>query len=153
MNPEVKAEYTQPTSPDLAEAEKVANTELDVNVDEGTLAKLPPAETTTNQQWQQFNQQLYPLIERLSEVFKEYKGPVTITGIVLATLPFVVLVVSILQVIDTIPLLSSTFELVGFGFTAWFVYRYLLFVERRQEFSRQFQNLKERILGDSSPSA
>lgn len=149
MNPEAKVEYSDSTPTELAEPEQPTNT-MDVSVEPGTLSKLPAAGESTGQQ---VDEQLSLVSERLNETFREYKQPMTIIGVALAVIPFVVLTVSLLRVINAIPLFSSTFELIGFGFTSWFVYRYLLFAEKRQELNQEYQNLKQQIIGtdDSSP--
>ena len=36
---------------------------------------------------------------------------------------------------------------VGMGYTAWFIYRYLWKASNRQELSRDFNSLKEQVLG------
>ncbi len=43
---------------------------------------------------------------------------------------------TIVGAINHVPLIPKVFELVGLGYTAWFVYRYLLFKESRQELSK-----------------
>jgi hypothetical protein len=150
MNSEVEqAEYPNPTPTDLAEVEEATNAELGISMEPGTLSKLPSAKESTSQQT---NEQLSLLVERLNEVFSEYRQPITTIGVALAAIPFIVLTVSLLRVINAIPLFSSTFELIGFGFTSWFVYRYLLFAESRQELSQEYQDLKQQILGTNDSS-
>ncbi len=57
---------------------------------------------------------------------------------------------SLLDVINAVPLLRSFFELVGAGYTAWFGYRYLLFTANRKELSSRVQTFKERVVGERS---
>ncbi len=160
MDPEVKpAESVEITSAEVAEAEETASHELateqtgmDMSTEQpGTLSTLPPAEESGEVAWQEARDQVSWLLnvlpERLGEVYQEYKKPITTAGIALAAIPFVVLTVALLRMINAIPLFAPTFELVGFGYAAWFVYRYLLFAERRQELSQEYQALKGRILG------
>jgi CAAD domains of cyanobacterial aminoacyl-tRNA synthetase len=54
---------------------------------------------------------------------------------------------AIISAINDIPLLAPTFELVGLGYTGWFVYRYLLTNSSRQELGQEFQALKNQVLG------
>ncbi|XP_025819868.1 protein CURVATURE THYLAKOID 1A, chloroplastic-like isoform X2 [Panicum hallii] len=44
--------------------------------------------------------------------------------------------------------LPGLLELVGLGYSGWFVYRYLLFQENRKELANNFDALKKRITGD-----
>lgn len=147
---EVAEVETEVASAEIADSQRTTSSNVDISSEPGTLSKLPPGQAG-DQQWQEVRGQLDWLLsvlpERLGEVFEEYKQPLTTAGIVIATVPFILLTVAILRVINAIPLLSPTFELVGFGYTAWFVYRYLLFAETRQELSGDFQALKKQIVG------
>ena len=153
MNPEFENIETPELTPaEIAEAEEAASLEMDMSAQPGTLSKLPPAKPqVSDQQWQDAREKLYWLLtilpERLGETFGEYKKPITTIGIILTVIPFVALAVAILDVINAIPLFAPTFELVGFGFSTWFIYRYLLFADKRQEFSQELQELKGRVLG------
>ena len=54
---------------------------------------------------------------------------------------------AIISAINDIPLLAPTFELVGLGYTGWFVYRYLLTRSSRQELVQEFESLKTQVVG------
>ncbi|MEL6440832.1 MAG: CAAD domain-containing protein [Cyanobacteria bacterium J06621_8] len=54
---------------------------------------------------------------------------------------------AVVSAINDIPLLAPTFELVGLGYTAWFVYRYLWSNSSRQELVQEFQALKNQVIG------
>ncbi|XP_020114602.1 protein CURVATURE THYLAKOID 1A, chloroplastic-like [Ananas comosus] len=49
--------------------------------------------------------------------------------------------------INSVPLLPKLMELVGLGYTGWFVYRYLLFKESRKELAEDIEALKKKIAG------
>ncbi|KQK18667.1 protein CURVATURE THYLAKOID 1A, chloroplastic [Brachypodium distachyon] len=49
--------------------------------------------------------------------------------------------------INSVPLLPKLLELVGLGYTGWFVYRYLLFKESRKELASDIETLKKKIAG------
>ncbi|KAG8094337.1 hypothetical protein GUJ93_ZPchr0012g20626 [Zizania palustris] len=49
--------------------------------------------------------------------------------------------------INSVPLLPKILELVGLGYTGWFVYRYLLFKESRKELAGDIETLKKKIAG------
>ncbi|KAI4372329.1 hypothetical protein MLD38_010572 [Melastoma candidum] len=49
--------------------------------------------------------------------------------------------------INSIPLLPKIMELVGLGYTGWFVYRYLLFKSSRKELAEDIEGLKKKIAG------
>lgn len=173
MNPEIKAEAPEvnPTevtaaekavdaaaakkAADVVAAEKAANP-MSINTEPGTLSKLPPAGSSTNQQWRAYGEQVSQILagfpERFGEVFEEYKQPLTTVGIALAAVPFVILTVAILKVVNAIPFFAPTFELIGFGYSAWFVYRYLLFADTRKELVQDFESLKTQVTGNKEIS-
>ncbi|XAR63003.1 hypothetical protein NMG60_11022783 [Bertholletia excelsa] len=49
--------------------------------------------------------------------------------------------------INSVPLLPKIMELVGLGYTGWFVYRYLLFKQSRKELAMDIESLKKKIAG------
>ncbi|KAK6920041.1 Cyanobacterial aminoacyl-tRNA synthetase, CAAD domain [Dillenia turbinata] len=58
----------------------------------------------------------------------------------------------IVSAINSVPLvgdrlLPKIMELVGLGYTGWFVYRYLLFKSSRKELSTDIEELKKKIAG------
>ncbi|CAL0308849.1 unnamed protein product [Lupinus luteus] len=50
--------------------------------------------------------------------------------------------------LNTVPLLPKILELVGLGYTGWFVYRYLLFKSSRKELVTDIEDLKKKIGGN-----
>mmetsp|Transcript_782 Transcript_782/g.1950 ORF Transcript_782/g.1950 Transcript_782/m.1950 type:complete len:150 (-) Transcript_782:178-627(-) len=54
---------------------------------------------------------------------------------------------TVVGAINSVPLLPKLMELVGFGYSAWFVYKYLLFKEGRIQAASDFDELKEKISG------
>jgi len=52
----------------------------------------------------------------------------------------------ILTSVKSLPLVSDAFELIGTGYTAWFVYRYLLFEGSRKELMEDIEQLKNNLL-------
>ncbi|XP_075510777.1 protein CURVATURE THYLAKOID 1A, chloroplastic-like [Primulina tabacum] len=49
--------------------------------------------------------------------------------------------------INSVPLLPKLLELVGLGYTGWFVYRYLLYKSSRKELVEDIEALKKKISG------
>ena len=93
---------------------------------------------------------LSQLPENLGGFFKEYKRPLTTVGLLIALLVTFKILVGLVEIINEIPLIKPTFETVGLGYSAWFIYRYLLKAETRKELSADFNTLKEEILGKKS---
>ncbi|KAI3900438.1 hypothetical protein MKW92_021947 [Papaver armeniacum] len=49
--------------------------------------------------------------------------------------------------INSLPLLPKMMELVGLGYTGWFIYRYLLFKSSRKELATDIEEWKKKISG------
>lgn len=54
---------------------------------------------------------------------------------------------TVVGAINSVPLLPKIMELVGLGYTGWFVYRYLLFKSSRKELAEDIESLKKKIAG------
>jgi len=54
---------------------------------------------------------------------------------------------TIVGAINSVPLLPKFAELIGLGYTGWFVYRYLLFKSSRKELLADIEELKGKITG------
>ncbi len=50
--------------------------------------------------------------------------------------------------INVVPLLPKVMELVGLGYSTWFVYRYVLFKDSRAELVEQVDTLIARVSGE-----
>jgi len=90
--------------------------------------------------------------EELGNFFADYKQPLTTVSLVIVAGITVYITLSVLDAIDNIPLLSSVLELVGLGYSAWFITRYLLKASTRQELFAEFNSLKEQVLGGKTES-
>ncbi|PWZ19983.1 Protein CURVATURE THYLAKOID 1D, chloroplastic [Zea mays] len=53
---------------------------------------------------------------------------------------------SVVAAVDSVPLLPKLLELIGTAYTIWFIARYLLFKESRDELFAKFEDLKQRII-------
>jgi hypothetical protein len=130
----------------------------DIN-SETKVAEVPDTEAHTetpndgeiNQQLQQILDKVSGLLANLpdyvTDFFKEYKRPLVTVGLILAAFISVKLLLAILSAINEVPLLAPTFELVGLGYSSWFVYRFLLKDANRQELTENFTALKDQVLG------
>ena len=59
-------------------------------------------------------------------------------------------ILAVLAAINDFPLLSPLFELIGLGYTSWFVYRYLWKESSRKELKDEFEVLKSQVMGRNS---
>ncbi len=105
-------------------------------------------------QWQQLKDEIIKILSDLpnylSNFYQHYKKPINITAAILTSYIALRLVVAVVEAVETVPLLAFGFELIGVGYSVWFVYRYLLRASERQELSETIKALKEEILGRDS---
>lgn len=148
MNPDIKESEFPDTSP----SDVVPETDL--LMDEPLL--LPPAsESETSQQLKQAGDRIYTFLsglpDYLSDFFGEYKRPIITLGLIFGSIVSVKLTLALLDAINDIPLLAPTFELIGFSYTAWFIYRYLWRASNREELAGSFGSLRDQVLGRGTP--
>jgi hypothetical protein len=115
---------------------------------------LLPAGEPTNDLNQQLNQVgervskfLAGLPEYLSDFFGEYRRPLITLGLIFGGILAVKMTLALLDAVDDIPLLAPILQLVGLGYSAWFVYRYLLKASTREELGQELGELKDQVVG------
>ncbi|MGH7998040.1 MAG: CAAD domain-containing protein [Brasilonema sp.] len=117
----------------------------------GTQPLLPPA-TKSNTQLQQIGTQISDFLANLPDntvrFFVEYSQQIINIALVIAAIIACKVVLAVLDAINDIPLVYPTFELIGIGFTTWFVLRYLVKASTRQELAAQLQSLNNEISGN-----
>lgn len=115
--------------------------------------KVTVTEETPNQA-QQIKEQVISILSELpayiGSFYEQYKSPLTVVGVILASIISLKVLFGVVDELNDIPLLAPTFELIGIGYTLWFVYRYLLRSSNRQQLAQEIQALKEQILGKKS---
>ncbi|GAP95625.1 CAAD domain-containing protein [Leptolyngbya sp. NIES-2104] len=88
----------------------------------------------------------------VSTFWQEYKPIVYILGAILAALFALNIVFGIIGFVTHLPIVSGLLELVGLGYTVWFVNRYLLKSETRQELSQTMEEMKQDVIGATKPA-
>jgi len=108
----------------------------------------PPSQT------QQIKEQIISILSEfpayIGSFYEQYKSPLTVVGLILASIVSLKVLLGIVDELNDIPLLAPTFELIGIGYSAWFVYRYLLRSSNRQQLGQEIQALKEQVFGKKS---
>jgi hypothetical protein len=119
----------------------------------GTITKSEPISMS------QVQELLEPVIDFLAKLpdeighfFADYKRPLTTLFVFISGIVTVYVTLAVLDAIRDIPLLSPLFELVGLGYTGWFVYRYLLRASTRSELVSEFDALKKQVVGKNQDS-
>lgn len=129
-------------------------TKIDMVIDQpGALAKIETTETTAGQ-FQDIKDQVLTILSELpvyvSNFFAEYQKPIVTVGLILTGAVSVKVTLAVLSALNEVPLVAPTFELIGLGYTGWFVYRYLLKASDRQELLAEIESLKEQVIGKDS---
>lgn len=86
----------------------------------------------------------------IKEFIDEYQQLLVNLLLVFLAIITVKVILAVIGAINDIPLLAPMFELVGLGYTGWFVYRYLLTKSSRQELVQEFEALKTQVVGKDS---
>ena len=94
------------------------------------------------------NALLSDLPKQFGDFFGEYRKTIVIVALILGTIVLLRVLFAVLDAVSSIPLLSPLLELVGLAYSSWFVWRYLLQANTRQELTQQFQSYKKQVLGD-----
>lgn len=154
MNPEIVSNYTE--EPETRERQIE---EAEVMVKDTETKLLPPQDISsefpsTTTEWQKYGEKVGEFIQNLpnyiGRFFAENKGLLGALGIIFGALIAVKLTLAVLDAVNDIPLVAPTFQLIGFGYTAWFAYRYLLRASNRQELSEEIKSFKQQFLGAKS---
>lgn len=117
-----------------------------------TLAKLPPAEDPNQLEMlgARISQFLAEIPEDLNKFYSAYKTPIIGLAVFLASFVALRVVLAMLAAVNDIPLVSPIFELIGIGYTGWFVFRYLLKAPTRKELAAEIESFKRQITGKNT---
>lgn len=129
---------------------KTEKMNMNVNKQEpGSLASLSAGGGTEQLKeiWEKVLEVLADLPEYLSDFYGSYKRPITTIGLVVGAIIAAKVVLAVLGSINDLPLLSPLFELIGLGYTGWFIYRYLWLESSRKELGQNLGAIKDRVLG------
>lgn len=94
----------------------------------------------------------YDLLDKGKQLWEEYfgegkKANLTLAIIIIATIPILIAISTLVDFLNKLPVLPSLFELVGFGYSIWFVYRYLLLADTRKELIDGIMAWKNKVFG------
>jgi hypothetical protein len=128
---------------------------LGLNTGTGSISKVSPNMSTAElPDWaKQATDILAELPSYLGQIYQSNKSAVITLGLFFGVIVAVKLTLAILSAINEIPLLAPTFEIVGIGYTSWFVYRYLLQASTRKELTDEIDSFKSEILGNKNGNA
>ncbi len=152
-NSTVKIMEVKMQEPEYTETKPKETTIPDINSQTGSITKLQPP-VQSQEQWLKYGQQvsgfLGTLPDYIGNFFNQYKQPVVTLGLLITTIVAVKVLLAVLDSLNDIPLVAPTFELIGIGYSAWFVYRYLLKASTRQELTSEITTLKSQVVGQET---
>ncbi len=126
----------------------VGNSQIDVTVETG--GAIAPT-SSANAQFEEIKEKVVVVLSELpgyvGDFFNSYQKPIITVALILSTLVTLKVLFAVIDSLNDVPLLAPTFELIGMGYTAWFVYRYLLKATTRQELVQEFKAYKEQVTG------
>ena len=125
---------------------------LGLNTGAGSITKVSPNISTAElPEWAKQATDIFAeLPTYLGQFYQSNKSAVITLGLFFGIIVGVKLTLAILSAINEIPLLAPTFELVGIGYTSWFVYRYLLQASTRKELTDEIDSFKSEVLGNKN---
>ncbi len=113
----------------------------------GAIAKPSPADKPV-QEWLEIGKDfLSKIYDYIGEFISDNEKLLVNLLLIFLAILAVKITLAILAAINDFPLLSPLFELIGLGYTAWFVYRYLWKESSRQELKDEFKALKSQVMG------
>lgn len=107
-----------------------------------------------DQPWQEWLEVGVEYLSKLTDIIGDFlatnQKPILNLALVIASIVSVYLILALLDAINHFPLLAPVLELVGLGYTAWFVIRYLLKASTRSELIQEFEALKAQVVGQDT---
>lgn len=145
-------------APEYKEQEYVDNISEIKEISENTAAlgssqlatrpKLPPA-TETQSDIERISSQVSDFFAELPSntawFYSEYKFLFLNFGLLVATVFALRIAVAVLGAVNSTPLLKEFFQLIGIGYTGWFLNRYLKNESNRKEIAATFSSIKKEI--------
>lgn len=123
-----------------------------VETQEIKVEKTEPAEIKpSNEQWLLVGYRISAFVEKLpgyfSYFFDAYKQPLIVIGVIVGVFVAFKLMLALVSALNDLPLIAGFLELVGLAYAIWFVYRYLISTDSRQELLAKFEEIREYVLG------
>ncbi|ASC71081.1 Glutamate--tRNA ligase [Halomicronema hongdechloris C2206] len=158
MSTELQSESTTPEPDNTAtpEPDNTATPEPDSTTTPSPSSDSTPFSGTSEipqqlqQIWDKVSGWLGNLPDYVTDFFQEYRRPIITIALLVAAVVSVKVVLAILGAVSEIPLLSPTFELIGLGYSGWFIYRYLLRASNRRELMEDINSLRDQVMGKHS---
>ncbi|BAY09139.1 CAAD domain-containing protein [Calothrix sp. NIES-2098] len=118
----------------------------------GNLSTITSADKS-NDKVSEIGRNISEFLERLPanivSFYNEYRLPVVSFAVLIAVMTALRIILAIINAINDIPLVAPFFELIGFGYVTWFVFRYFLKASTREELAGEINTIKKQIAEDN----
>lgn len=91
-----------------------------------------------------------PVSDAITILLRQNKGILVILGWALLAMVGLRILSALLDAINDLPLIPILLELIGIAYIVWFVYRYLMKANTRQELVQQIDQIKQDIVGNKT---
>ena len=135
------------TYTEFTEPETNTTVTVETSADSSASALGDEASRQVKQVWDKVSALLGDLPDYVTEFVQRYRRPIVTVGLIIAAFIAVKLVLALLGAVNDLPLLAPTFELIGLIYSGWFLYRYLLKAENRQELLGDIAAIRDQVLG------
>ncbi|MCU0536430.1 MAG: CAAD domain-containing protein [Hydrococcus sp. Prado102] len=130
------------------ESKEITTSETGIKTTPG--GQIAPA--SGNEAWREWVEPVMDVLAKIpdyiGQFFSDYRQPLITVGLFVLGIVTVKITLAVLDAIDDVPLLAPVLEIVGIGYTAWFVWRYLWKAENRRELLAEIEAIKTQIFGD-----
>ncbi|MEM8829617.1 MAG: CAAD domain-containing protein [Cyanobacteria bacterium P01_G01_bin.19] len=135
------------TTPEVTETEVSTTAFGGESAGKITATKSAPADTQVQEYLNIGTSFLSKIFDYIKEFIDENQKLLVNLLLIFLGIVAVKVTLAVVAAINDIPLLAPMFELVGLGYTGWFVYRYLLTTASRKELGQEFESLKAQVVG------
>lgn len=99
------------------------------------------------QVWDKIAWFLSKLPDGIGKTLKNNEKPIVLLSLIFGILIVLQIVLAVIDTIDNTPIVSQTFRLIGLGFSLWFIARYIISWNGRQQLGNLYQQFKTEVVG------
>ncbi len=137
-----------PQETKVAEKQQASTIASNISTEPG--GQLAPSGKNSQAQVEQALAQIQDSFSAITKLIGDNKNILTVSGLFIVGAIAVYITFALLDAINHIPVLAPLLELVGLGYSIWFVGRYLLKASTRKELMDEFDSIKKDVLGENS---
>ena len=117
-------------------------------VEQLTIIEPAKSNAPTDAPFSEFGEQFLKAVQQSKSWLRESRKPVFNLALLVLVLIGAKLTIDVFNAFNRLPLLPGLLQLIGFIYTLWFIYRYLLTSASRQEAAIWLEKLKQDLVGE-----